>query len=316
VLTLLERGQIDSLTLLLVLVAILLARGRRHAYLGGIALAVATLLKLYCIFLLPFLLVRRRWAAAWGFFAGAAALLAIGLLVNGYASVSSYLADDLPRISRYGEGGRREMLLPAIDFRRVAAHLGPDRTVMDGREYRPEAMSFVLNASLVRTPVGRATWSAVRATGLEVAPAQVSFVFIAIGFGLVLVGSRWRRRPPADGDPDEFVYWQIALVLILLCAPVSWAMSTVWLLPAAAILLREDAGWRDPYRGAALVVCSLGLIFAALPDRISAWPLGLLGSGAPNQKYIVAELLVLAGLFGLGATRRPNDSKGAPHESR
>jgi hypothetical protein len=271
--TLLERGQIDSLTLLLVLVAISLARKPRHAYLGGVALAVATLLKLYCIFLVPFLLLRRRWAAGLGFLAGSVALLTIGLLLDGYASVSSYITDELPRISRYGEGGTREMLLAPNDFRRVAARLGPDRTVMDGREYRPEAMSFVLNASLVRTPIGRAAWS------------------------------RWRRPATADDDPGEFTYWQIALVLVLLCAPVSWAMSTVWLLPAAAIVLREDSGWRDPYRATALVACSLGLILAAMPDRISAWPLGLFGAGAPNQKYVVAELLVLAGLVGLSAKR-------------
>jgi hypothetical protein len=301
--TLLERGQIDSLTLLLVLVAISLARKPRHAYLGGVALAVATLLKLYCIFLVPFLLLRRRWAAGLGFLAGSVALLTIGLLLDGYASVSSYITDELPRISRYGEGGTREMLLAPNDFRRVAARLGPDRTVMDGREYRPEAMSFVLNASLVRTPIGRATWSSARAMGLSIAPAQVSLVFIAIGFGLVLAWSRWRRPATADDDPGEFTYWQIALVLVLLCAPVSWAMSTVWLLPAAAIVLREDSGWRDPYRATALVACSLGLILAAMPDRISAWPLGLFGAGAPNQKYVVAELLVLAGLVGLSAKR-------------
>lgn len=296
-LALLERGQIDSLTLLLVLGSIHLARTRRYSLAGGLLLAVATLLKLHCVFLVPFLLLRRRWATAQGFLAGAAALLLLSLLIDGYAPIASYVRDDLPRISRYGEGGTREMRLPPQQFRRVAGRIGPDRTVMDGREYRPEALTFVLNASLVRTPAGRATWSAVNRLGLPIAPAQVSLIFLAVAFVLVLLWWLWRGRRDGEnaGEDNDFAYWQIALVLIVLCAPVSWAMGAVWLLPASALVLRGLPNWRDPRRALALATCIVGLFLAGAPDRISGLVLGLFGPQAGAYKYVVAELLLLAG---------------------
>jgi hypothetical protein len=215
------------------------------------------------------------------------------------------------------------MLLPPGSFRRVAPGLGPDRTVMDGRRYRPEVLTFTLNASLVRTPLGRRTWKAAHGVGLKLAPAQVSLVFFGIAFVVVLAWWLWRgRRRIGEGGDDrddrartagEVIYWQIVLVLILLCAPVSWAMGVVWLLPAVAIVLREAPQRRDAAGAGALAVCGLALLLAALPDSAAGRLLAPFGNSAADQRYVVAELVLLAGLLLLGSLRY---HRAAPKRAR
>ena len=311
-LTLLERGQIDSATLLLVLAAAALTTKRRTALAGGALFAVATMLKLHCVFLVPFLLIRRRFKAAAGFVAGAAALLVVGIAVDGYATVAGYIADELPRIARHGEGGSREMLLSPDRFRQVLAGAGPGRTVMDGREYEPETMQFVLNASLVRTPFGRATWSSVKQLGIQILPSQLSLIFFAIGIGVILVGSlAWGMPREADGV-FELTFCQIALVLVLLCAPATWAMGAVWLLPVAVLVLYHRGEWSRARYGLPLAICLLGLTLAGVPDALSGALLGLLGARVTQLKYVIAELLVLAGLLALWRADRMRPSADRP----
>ncbi|MCU0522958.1 MAG: DUF2029 domain-containing protein, partial [Anaerolineae bacterium] len=78
-LTHLERGQIDSLTLVLLVlsIALMLKRGKARRWWptssdigAGLLLSVATLLKLHVGLILPFLVVRRRWATTVAYGAG------------------------------------------------------------------------------------------------------------------------------------------------------------------------------------------------------------------------------------------------------
>ena len=85
-LTLLERGQIDSFTLFAIVAAITWPRGRRTTIAAGALLALATLLKLHCIFLVPFLALGRRWRLLTGFAAGLIALFLIGGVVDGFSA--------------------------------------------------------------------------------------------------------------------------------------------------------------------------------------------------------------------------------------
>ena len=83
------------------------------------------------------------------------------------------------------------------------------------------------------------------------------------------------------------------MVLILLCAPVTWAMSAVWLLPLLAIVVGR-ARPRNP----AFVACVLGLLVVGAPDvyeRTAGTALEPVG----NLKYVLGELLCLGGLLGL-----------------
>ena len=287
-LTLLERGQVDGFTLLAIVSAVTWPRGRRTTFAAGALLALATLLKLYCIFLVPFLALRRRWRLLAGFAAGLVALFLIGGVFDGFSSLPAYVSDEMPRISRYGEGGTREMALSPFSFQQVLAGVEPGKTVMDGRHYEPEYFQFVLNASAVRTPVGRWVWSTAKSAGIPLAPGHVSLVFLAVGFGLVVGLLR------GAGAVNELLHGQIALVVVLLCAPVTWAMNVVWLLPVVAILLAGWKRWDDRTAQVGWFVCAAGLLLAGVPD---AWLRAVTDS--IESRYIVALTLCLAGLIAL-----------------
>jgi len=281
---LLERGQVDGFTLLAIVAAVSWPKGRRSTIAAGTLLALATLLKLHCIFLLPFLALRRRWRLLAGFAAGLVALFLLGGVLDGFSALPAYVNDEMPRISRYGEGGTREMALPPSAFQRAIAGIEPGKTVMDGRSYDPEHFLFVLNASAVRTPVGRWVWSGAKSVGIPLAPGHVSFVFLALGFGLVA----WLLRGAAASN--ELLHGQIALIVVLLSAPVTWAMNVVWLLPVIAILL---PGWKpadDRLAAAGWIACAAGLLLAGVPD---SWL--RLATDAIESRYLVALTLCLAG---------------------
>lgn len=304
VLALLERGQIDTVTLVILMVAVCyLVQGRR-ATLAGILLACATAVKLHGVFLLPFLVARRRWRAALGFLAGAAGILVLSLLVHGPGPLGRYVSEELPRISRYGDRGPQSSRLAPSEFRPLLAGVPPGRTAVQGHSYSIEALAFEINASAVRTPVGRAVWNAARGLGVPIAPAQVSLVFLAVGLAVVLAWQRW-AGPPRD-RLTEFAYWNVVLILILLCAPLTWSMGTVWLLPTAVVVLQGFRGSRRRSEILPLVLCAAGLVVAGVGDPI----LAALPSLA-KSKYVVAELLCLVGLLGLWRARRACEERQA-----
>jgi hypothetical protein len=290
VLALLERGQSDSIALALALGAIVSIRDRRELT-GGLLLAAAVLLKLHTAFLIPYLVLRRRWRALGGLAIGAASLLLLALALDGPARVRDYVTVHLPRIARHGDGGARESRLPVEATRPLLLGLAPGRTTIDGRVYDVERLRFVLNASLVRTPAGRAIWAGLREAGLPVAPGTISLVLFAAGFAAVA----WRTS--RGDDPAGFA---AALALVVLAAPVGWAMGTVFYLPAAALLLAGGrALWQD--RPLASAACSAGIVLAGLPDGpFLSGPLSRLG----ELKYVAAGLLCFFGLLGLNRERR------------
>ena len=293
-LALLERGQADSLTLLLVLGAMVLsASGPRRALAAGALLAGAVWLKLHCVLLVPLLVLERRWRALAGFAAGAAALVALGLGLDGPGQTLDYVAHDLPRIARHGERGPSETRLPPELLEPVVAALANGRTTLDGRTWDVEALRFALNGSLVRTPLGRATWSAARGIGLPLAPAHVSLVFFGAAVLLALALGIGRARVRGESGITRLVDWQIALVAVLLCAPATWAMATVWLLPAGAIVLAELGRPTSTRARVALAVVAAGLLIACVPYALGR---ALVPERVLDAQYVAAELLCLGGL--------------------
>jgi hypothetical protein len=283
---LLERGQVDAFTLLAIVAAVSWPRGRRSTFAAGAFLALATLLKLHCIFLLPFLALRRRWRLLGGFAAGLVALFLLGGVVDGFSALPAYVTDEMPRISRYGESGSREMALPPPAFQRVMRGVERGKTVMEGRSYEPEHFRFVLNASAVRTPIGGWIWSSAKAAGFPLAPGHVSLVFLALGLGLVALLAR--------GAPEssDLLHAQVALVVVMLSAPVTWAMNVVWLLPVVPILLMTWDPAAARLMKAGWWICAVGLILAGLPD---SWLRAVTES--IESRYLVALTLCLGGLL-------------------
>ncbi|MEW5806572.1 MAG: glycosyltransferase family 87 protein [Acidobacteriota bacterium] len=102
-LTHLERGQIDMLTLFLILMTIRNLMSGREWRAGGI-LALTTLFKLHSIYAVFFLLIRKHWKMLGGYILGAMFLISLSIVLNG-SLFYDYLLKEFPRIALYGERG-------------------------------------------------------------------------------------------------------------------------------------------------------------------------------------------------------------------
>ena len=298
-LTLLERGQVDGFVLLLVLGALLAMRkGTRASLIAGGLLALATLIKLNCIFLLPFLLLRRRWHAVLGFAAGGLLLLGLSFAIDGPDAISDYAFTHLPRIAEYGEGGPVEMSLPRESFDDALRGMGAGFSQMDGKPYRRQMFRFVLNASLAQTGAGELIRSAASRMGISLGPSGTALVFFSIFLVLLYI---WQRRYGTLGGDDnpchELAYWQLAMAIILFCGPVTWAMTTVWLLPLGVFLLMQSKDLRGKAETFSLLVCAIGFAVILAPDAYANFMLSPFPREWMDQKYIVGEVFVIVGLL-------------------
>jgi hypothetical protein len=219
------------------------------------------LIKFHAGFIFPFLLIRRKWRAAFGFGLAALAMAAANFAVAGPANVGRYLAE-VPRIAVYGGDGPPESALTPEQLA-LLEPLFPagGGAIKDGFLFLHPGFEFVTNASFVeliccglgfnwsRSVAGLAVWGF---------------------FGLAFLLLAWRSyATPVDG-PSEYLYWFAITNVALLAGPTTWAMNVVWLLPALPIL----AGlWQASGRGAtaqmALAIFVAGLALIAMPDHRS-----------------------------------------------
>jgi hypothetical protein len=286
----LERGQVDAFVLLATSLALFpLIAGGRDRFGSGLWLALGTALKPNVGALLVFLVMRRRWRAVSGWVAGGVAAVLLTVTLQGAAAFRSYLSVEFPRIAVEGEahgpGGR---LAPEV-LARLRGNVDESHTVRDGRVYRLEAFGFVANASLVRLLK--------RDLELRIGWRRLS-LFLLLGLLAAMVA--WERRSAATDESTnplrELAYWQVVMAGLLLCWPLSWAMNVVWLLPSALVVLQAGPLVRGRWARAALAVCILGLVIAAVPDAAFE---AAVGHAAALAKYVVAELLVMTSLFAL-----------------
>jgi hypothetical protein len=289
-LTLLERGQIDAVTLLLVALALTAFVRSGDSLRAGVLLGAATLLKLNVAFFLPFLLAARRWRAVGGYVATLLGLAALSLVVDGREAVTGYVRDELPRIAAFGEGGPSELLLPPEELAHLRQGTRAGDAPKDGRVYAREAFGFVANASLARV---MASW-----TGRRGESPLTGRMALGLGLGLLLVITA--ARPAAGGwsPTGSALYWQAVMVAVLICGPLTWVMNLVWLLPVGLLLWRESLAAAPP-RHVAVCAGAIGLLLASLPDR-HVFPL-LAPYGGPilDYQYVLAEVLVVGALVGL-----------------
>jgi hypothetical protein len=290
--TLLERGQIDAVTLFLLILAVYwtVQNKARESWLAGFAIALAILLKVYCVFLLPFFLIRRRWSILAGVSCGLVVLLAGSYIYPGGQNLwQEYIDDVLPRISYHNEGLIQERVDPEL-IHQVTGDVGEDATVKDGRVYQLYGFNFSSNASLVRVlmdeyfeqdaKINRSLFS------------LLVFLAMSLPFGPWLLRSGVNRM--ADRR-QEFLFWQLVMVVILLAAPLTWTMNVVWLLPVGVIVL---SAWRDFGKvrlAIPLIMISTGILLAALPDHKTLELVDYFEKTWLNHKYVLSEIFVLIG---------------------
>ena len=300
VMTLVERGQVDGMSLLLlVLCAHLSGQDVRRQMAGGACLALALLLKLHCVYFLPFLALQKRWTALAGFAGMAIFLGLVSLGLDGYALHRDYVVEHLPRIARFGEGGTPDQMLPRSVLEPHVRDLQTGYATKDGVRYRQTGFSFVASATLVDV-VGSQD-SARTSLGL--------FALFFVPFAIY-----WLRRSGTPTVFEGWVFWQLALSVVLLCSPTTWVMNTVWMLPALGILIRgyEQADGRV----FPLWAGSFGLALAAVPDHHGfVLTLPYIGDWL-EYKYAVAQILIAVAMVGLLVQHAKAENKNAKAQGR
>lgn len=304
-LTLVERGQIDAVTLALLSLAgfWIIKMKAREGWLAGFTIALAILIKVYCVFLLPFLLIRRRWAVLAGTACGLVGLLAGSYLFPGGSKMwQEYVHDVLPRISFHDEGLNQVRVDPVL-IQQVRGDVGADATAKDGRVYQLYGFNFSSNASLMRVVLDEFF-----AQDAKISRSLLSLlVFMALS--LPFVPWLLRSRPDRRTDRQEFLFWLLIMVVILLAAPLTWTMNVVWLLPIGVVVI---SAWRDfgeVKLAIPLILMSIGILFAALPDHKTLELVDYFAKTWLNHKYVISELLVLGGGIAYLYLSRPGQDK-------
>lgn len=200
-------GQINMLLVLLVLldVLVLLPRGSRWA---GIGIGIATAVKLLPGIFIVYLLVTRRWRAAFTAMAAAAAATAVGVLVAPSASWR-YWTETLWETGRVGQ----------LSYTSNQSLLGILSRLAD-----PEAASRLLWIGLVCVVVAVGMW---RARQAAAAGDEVAGVTLAGLVGLLVSPVTWVHH----------MYWVVPAIIVLVDA--GWDRSRVlrrgWLLGLAVV---------------------------------------------------------------------------------
>lgn len=292
-LTHIERGQIDTLTLVLLCAAFSLMHRRntgKDVWAGGL-LALATMFKLHCVYIMPFVLLKKRFDIAKGFFFSSLFLMTLSLAITSHGDTFyCYLCDHFPRISKYGEGGTPEMKLDEEVTGNIKAELPEGMTIKDGRLYKIESFSFSSNVTLVR-PIKYILSRA----GIPTSYSTVSLSLFGLAVLLFHLGQRRYFSAGVLSEQDDLLYWHAVLIVILLCGPCSWVMNAVWLLPGIIILFSEFSRLRERKHAGSLALVALGLFFVAIPDYHTFELLLPKGRSLVPYKYIVGELLMLSG---------------------
>lgn len=285
----LDRGQIDLVTLLFMTTSILLLirKTRKGKLLGGGLLVAATLLKLQCIYILPFLLVRRQWEALRGYIYGGILLIIASIMIfRGPYSLYEYVRYELPRISgvttvddALGKANRQAL-------ESLNQNLPEGYSIMDGQLYRKSTFPGINYATLV-APIEISLSN----HNIELSRSIISLSLFALFFALFWL---WERRYAStiDTKQKEFLFWQIPLLVILLTAPLTWVMNTVWVLPFAVVITSLFASVGSLRHALSLLAMGLGLVLVLLNNT---------GFGFLDQyfldKSMLGELIILISLM-------------------
>ena len=285
----LDRGQIDLIILLLIVLSVgwIDRRTKKTDLAAGLLLAFATLLKLHCAYVLPFLLIRRKWHVFAGFLYGGLLILAASVIIlGGFRSLYDYVRYQLPRISGITSpddtlGKANKTVLEAL-----IANVPVDSTVQDGQIYQSSTYSSLAQVSLV-APV----YYDLAGQKIFVSRTLLSVVFFAFLFLLIWI---WERKVAHAGTSGraEFLYWQIPFLVILLTAPLTWVMNTVWVLPFSVVLASIYPDLSKMGEKISFGIMTVGYLLLLVPENT----LPVLNFLLLN-KSIYAELTVLIGLL-------------------
>jgi|WetSurMetagenome_2_1015567.scaffolds.fasta_scaffold01297_14 hypothetical protein len=285
-LALLERGQIDCVTLLFLLIGFsLLIKKEKYEFLSGVFFGIATLFKLYSILLIPFFFIQKKYKVIYGYFTGVIILIILTLLISGKNLSYDYLTKEAPRIAKYGSGGTEEMRIPAWILQSYLPMTPTSITIVDERMYLTESISFNSKASFIRI--------------LEVSlPKFLSnSVLSLIVFGVFLIFLFiYRKKFEQDSNVSPFIYWQIILIVITLSSPYTWVMNLVWLLPFVFIVIEILPEFYKKRKYILITLIIIGYLLLSIPDNLLLTKQIKIFGELFKSRFIIAEFILLGSL--------------------
>lgn len=244
-------GQVNVLILVLLLLAPWLEQ-RGHPLLAGLALAIATWIKLFPAVLIAYYLFRGKWRTAFAAM-GACLLLGVAMVpvigISGVFSTTSMLTNGNTTLNLFdNEALTRVPMWIAIE---LGGH--------------PSALTNALGYGLA---------------------GAVGVAFLA---GVALFGLRARRgmTPERENERRDLSGYAWGLATMVLVSPVTWEAHDTWLIPAFVFCLFEAtrrllAGLRDAsgrLRPEVYVILAVALAYIM---TAFTWPWGYDGDTGPN----------------------------------
>ncbi|MSU54990.1 MAG: DUF2029 domain-containing protein [Candidatus Taylorbacteria bacterium] len=324
-LTSLERGQIDNLTLLLAISAIALAVGKsRKEIVSGFIWTFATLVKLHIGFVAIFFILRKQWKILAGYFFGGVTIVVLTALLLGPSSVSDYIVKEFPRIAKYGEAGTSEMKLPDSYFEKYYNERNPGSTYgleKDGQWFKGIHLSFAPNASLAR-------FIAMRANDLnsewQISPTLISIMLLALFLPVAYMAlKKIQIENLGLSSEKEFLYWYSILMILMLFGPLTWTMNAVWIIPLSTLAVGQHPWSKDRMRTIPWVLLVVALLLAFVPDCMY---LGWRDFASPSSfckaldssKYIFSEFFIIISIWlqvkEVKDLKNPKQTSGTPTE--
>jgi hypothetical protein len=286
-LALLERGQIDCVTLLFLMIGFsLMLNKEKYGFLSGIFFGVATLFKLYSILLIPFFFIQKKYKIIYGYFTGVFVLIVLTFFISGKDVSYNYITQDAPRIAKYGSTGTDEMRLPVWILQAYLPMTPTSIVSLDGRMYLTESISFNSKASFIK----------ILEVGLPkiFSNSVLSLFVFGVFFVLIYV---YRKKLRNDSDANPFLFWQVVLIIITLSSPYTWVMNLVWLLPFVFIVVEILPELFKQKRYLLLSLLVLGFLLLSIYDDLLVTKQMKLFGEIFKVRFIASEFILLFSLI-------------------
>ncbi|MEW6403948.1 MAG: hypothetical protein AB1649_19310, partial [Chloroflexota bacterium] len=128
-------------------------------------------------------------------------------------------------------------------------------------------------------------------------PIPRSILSLSLFLLLFMISWIWQRKPSYQpvSEQQQFLTWQIPVIVTLLTAPYTWVMNVVWLLPFSVILVTLYSSVGSKQQFYALLPLTIGFMLIAANEGNIPLPSAL--SNLAAYKYIIGEIIMLFGLF-------------------
>jgi hypothetical protein len=293
---LLERGQIDCVTLLFLLLGLMIYLKDKNEYLTGIFWSIATLFKLYTILVIPFLILRKQYKILFGYLSGIFIIVVITLVLNGFDNTYNYVFKEAPRIAQYGSSGTDEMKIPVWILQAYFPMSPTSVSIIQNRMYVTESISFNSKASFIRFfEVG------LNKLHLNLPNSIISLIIFSIFFNLILLF--YKKYLKELNNFRDIIFWQIIFIIILLSSPYTWVMNLIWMLPVAFILIKIVPELVQQKRYAYILIFIIGYLLLALPDNLH-WTKNLIFiHNIFASRFVISEFVILMCLLNFFKTK-------------